>query len=31
MSHYYLSKAYRRLDMQDQADAAFEIYERLLP
>jgi spermidine synthase len=31
MSHYYLSKAYRRLDMHDQADAAFEIYERLLP
>jgi spermidine synthase len=30
-SHYYLSKAYRRLEMYDQADAEFELYERLMP
>ncbi len=31
MSHYYLSKAYRRLEMYDLADAEFELYERFLP
>lgn len=31
MSHYYLSKAYRRLGLFDQADAAFDRYERLSP
>ena len=31
MSHYYLSKAYRRLGLYDQADAAFDRYERLSP
>jgi spermidine synthase len=31
MSHYYLSKAYRRLEMYDLADAEFELYERLMP
>lgn len=30
MSHYYLSKAYRRLGLYDLAEAEFEIYERLL-
>ncbi|HLG14826.1 MAG TPA: fused MFS/spermidine synthase [Blastocatellia bacterium] len=30
-SHYYLSKAYRRLGLFDQADAEFEMYERLSP
>jgi spermidine synthase len=31
MSHYYLSKAYRRLEQYDLADAEFELYERLSP
>jgi spermidine synthase len=31
MSHYYLSKAYRRLEQFDLADAEFELYERLSP
>lgn len=31
MSHYYLSKAYRRLEQWDLADAEFELYERLSP
>jgi spermidine synthase len=31
MSHYYLSKAYRRLELFDLADAEFELYERFLP
>jgi spermidine synthase len=31
MAHYYLSKAYRRLEQYDLADAEFEIYERLSP
>lgn len=31
MSNYYLSKAYRRLGLFDQADAAFDRYERLSP
>ncbi|HXG64075.1 MAG TPA: fused MFS/spermidine synthase, partial [Blastocatellia bacterium] len=31
LAHYYLSKAYRRLEMYDEADAAFELYERLMP
>ncbi|MEW6130139.1 MAG: fused MFS/spermidine synthase [Acidobacteriota bacterium] len=31
MSHYYLSKAYRRLEEFDLADAEFELYERYLP
>jgi spermidine synthase len=31
MAHYYLSKAYRRLEMYDQAEAEFELYERLSP
>ncbi|MBI3652374.1 MAG: fused MFS/spermidine synthase [Acidobacteria bacterium] len=31
MSHYYLSKAYRRLEMYDEADIEFELYERLMP
>lgn len=31
MSHYYLSKAYRRLEQHDLADAEFELYERLSP
>jgi spermidine synthase len=31
MAHYYLSKAYRRLEMYDQAEAEFELYERLTP
>jgi spermidine synthase len=31
MSHYYLSRAYRRLEMYDLADAEFELYERLMP
>ena len=31
LSHYYLSKAYRRLERFDLADAEFELYERLLP
>jgi Tfp pilus assembly protein PilF len=31
MAHYYLSKAYRRLEMYDEADAEFELYERLSP
>jgi spermidine synthase len=30
-SHYYLSKAYRRLEMYDEAEAEFELYERLMP
>jgi spermidine synthase len=31
MAHYYLSKAYRRLEMHELADAEFELYERLAP
>jgi spermidine synthase len=31
MAHYYLSKAYRRLEMYDEAEMAFERYERLSP
>jgi tetratricopeptide (TPR) repeat protein len=31
MAHYYLSKAYRRLEMFDEADLEFERYERLSP
>lgn len=31
MAHYYLSKAYRRLEQYDLADAEFELYERLSP
>jgi len=31
MAHYYLSKAYRRLEMFEQAEAEFELYERLTP
>ena len=31
MAHYYLSKAYRRLEMFDEAEAEFELYERLSP
>jgi len=31
MAHYYLSKAYRRLEQYDLADAEFEMYERLSP
>jgi Tfp pilus assembly protein PilF len=31
MAHYYLAKAYRRLELYDQADAEFEAYERLSP
>jgi spermidine synthase len=31
LSHYYLSKAYRRLEQYDLADAEFELYERLSP
>jgi Tfp pilus assembly protein PilF len=31
LAHYYLSKAYRRLGMMDQANAEFELYERLSP
>jgi tetratricopeptide (TPR) repeat protein len=29
MAHYYLSKAYRRLEMYDESDLEFERYERL--
>lgn len=31
MAHYYLSKAYRRLDELELADSEFELYERLSP
>ena len=31
MAHYYLSKAYRRLEEFDLAEAEFELYERLSP
>lgn len=31
MAHYYLAKAYRRLELHDKAEAEFEIYERLSP
>jgi spermidine synthase len=31
LSHYYLSKAYRRLGLFEQAETEFEIYERLSP
>ncbi len=31
MAHYYLSKAYRRLEQYELADAEFELYERLSP
>ena len=31
MAHYYLSKAYRRLELYELADAEFELYERLSP
>jgi Tfp pilus assembly protein PilF len=30
-AHYYLSKAYRRLEMYDEAEAEFGLYERLAP
>lgn len=30
MSHYYLSKTYRRLGLYELAEAEFELYERLL-
>jgi Flp pilus assembly protein TadD len=29
MAHYYLGKAYRRLELYDLADAEFEAYQRL--
>jgi spermidine synthase len=31
MAHYYLSKAYRRLEMYDEAELEFEQYERRSP
>jgi spermidine synthase len=31
MAHYYLSKAYRRLEQYELAEAEFELYERLSP
>jgi spermidine synthase len=31
LAHYYLSKAYRRLGLLDQAESEFELYERLSP
>jgi spermidine synthase len=31
MAHYYLSKAYRRQGLLDQADQEYEFYERYLP
>ena len=31
MAHYYLSKAYRRLGMEDRAESEFELYEKFLP
>ncbi|MCI0489758.1 MAG: fused MFS/spermidine synthase, partial [Blastocatellia bacterium] len=31
MSHYYLSKAYRRLGQFDEAEAEFQMYENLTP
>lgn len=31
MAHYYLAKAYRRLELYDKAEAEFEIYERMSP
>jgi spermidine synthase len=31
MAHYYLSKAYRRLDELELADSEFELYEKLSP
>jgi spermidine synthase len=31
MAHYYLAKAYRRLELYTLADAEFEAYERLSP
>ena len=31
MAHYYLSKAYRRLEQYDLAESEFELYERLSP
>ncbi len=31
LAHYYLSKAYRRLGMLEEANAEFELYERLSP
>jgi spermidine synthase len=31
MAHYYLSKAYRRLGMEEEAESEFELYERFLP
>jgi len=31
MAHYYLSKAYRRLEEYELAEAEFELYERLSP
>ena len=31
MAHYYLSKAYRRLEEYELADSEFELYERLTP
>jgi spermidine synthase len=31
MAHYYLSKAYRRRGLLEQADQEYELYERFLP
>lgn len=31
MAHYYLAKAYRRLERYDDAEAEFELYERMSP
>ncbi len=31
MAHYYLAKAYRRLELHDKAESEFEIYERMSP
>ncbi len=31
LAHYYLSKAYRRLGLLEEANAEFELYERLSP
>jgi tetratricopeptide (TPR) repeat protein len=30
-AHYFLSKAYRRLEQYDMAEAEFELYESLYP
>ncbi len=31
MAHYYLAKAYRRLELYDKAESEFETYERMSP